>query len=117
MKSYKRSIRIAELIRTKISEIILRKINDPRIKSVTITKVDLSNDLRHAKVYFSLIGSAEEEKQSIEGLQKANKYIRAIIGQELGLRYVPELRFEFDEFYQQSVKIVDLLGKIEKEGS
>ena len=117
MKSYKRSARIAELLKIKISEIILRKINDPRISSVTITKVDLSNDLRHAKIYFSLMGTAEEEKRSIEGLQNATSYIKSIIGHELGLRYVPELRFEFDEFYQQSVKIVDLLGKIEKEGS
>ena len=113
MKSYKRSVRIAELLKIKICEILSRKVNDPRLSSISITRVNLSDDLRHAKIYFSLLGSEEDEKKSIEGLQKATKYIKSIIGQELGLRYVPELRFEFDEYYRESVKVLDLLGKIE----
>ena len=98
----------------KISEIILRKLDDPRISSVTITNVELSNDLKHARIFFSCLGSKDDEKKTIKGLQNATNYIKSIIGHELGLRYVPELRFEFDEFFRQSVKIVDLIDKIEK---
>ena len=116
MRNYKRSVRVAELIKMKISEIIRRKVNDPRLSSVTITNVDLSDDLRHAKIFYSVLGSdiGTNESESMESLQNASKYIKSIIGQELGLRYVPDLRFEYDKFFQRSVEIVDLIENIEK---
>ncbi|MBU1627057.1 30S ribosome-binding factor RbfA [bacterium] len=117
MRSYKRSVRVAELLKMKISEIMIRKVNDPRLSSITITNVELTDDLRYAKIYFSVLGSEEEERRSLQGLQKATKYIKSILGEELELRYVPDLRFEIDKFYKQSIKIVDLLNEIEKDSS
>jgi len=116
VKGYSRSIRVAEILKIKISEIIMRKINDPRIASITITNVTLSNDLRHAKIFFSMIGNEEEKRESIKAMQKATNYIKSIVGNELGLRYVPDMRFEFDDLFQESLKIHDLLDQIEKNG-
>jgi len=99
----------------KISEIIITKVNDPRLSSITITKVDLSEDLRHAKIYYSVLGTEKEERDSMAGLQKATKYIKSIIGHEMDLRYVPELRFEYDKFFKQSMNVLNLLSKIENE--
>jgi ribosome-binding factor A len=117
MKSYRRSVRVAELLRMKVSEIIIKKVNDPRLMSITITKVDITEDLRYAKIYYSVFGTEEEEKESMKSLQKATKYIKSLIGRDLGLRYVPELRFEFDKGFKQSIKIMDLLSEIEKENT
>jgi ribosome-binding factor A len=112
MRNYKRSIRIAELLKEKISEILLRKVNDPRLNAVTITRVELTDDLKYAKIFFSSICSDLDIKVVQSSLKGASKYIRTLIGKDLELRYVPEITFLIDENLIESIRIFELLEKI-----
>jgi len=115
MKNYKRSARIAELIRVKVCEILAKKINDPRISSITITNVDVSDDLRNAKIFYSLMGTKEEEKQTVDSFKKATNYIKSMIGHELGLRYVPKIQFLIDDKFREGINVLDLIETIKED--
>jgi len=108
----KRLSRVGETIRAEISEMILRDLKDPRIGLVTITDVVMSPDLRHARVYFSRIGTKEESEESLAGLTKASGYIRRELGRRLKLKFAPELRFLHDDSLETGARISDLLREI-----
>lgn len=104
--SYKRADRVSDLIRAEIANMLLREeLRDPRIGNVTLTKVKLSDDLKNAKIYFSRMGTLEEAKESEEGLNKASGFVRHMLGQRLGMRYVPKVRFYYDDSLAYSDKI------------
>ena len=107
--------RIAPLIQREISEIIQRKIKDPRVGFCTITRVQMSNDLKVAKVWVCVMGGREREKECLEGLQKAAGFIRSMLGQNLSLRYTPELRFYIDRSIDNLMTIDRLLKNIRHE--
>ena len=109
----KRLSRVGETIRAEISEMLLRDLKDPRIGLVTITEVVMSPDLRHAKVYFSRIGTHSESEESLAGLTKASGYIRRELGRRLKLKFAPELRFLHDDSLETGARISDLLREIE----
>lgn len=111
---FKRSQRVGGLILEEISNILQRKINDPRIGFVTITKVIVSDDLRHAKVFVSIMGNENEKKGSFEGLHSASGFIRRELSSRLQLRYIPELIFKLDDSMEKSARILTILSDLKK---
>jgi len=107
-----RTEKVQELIKQEVSQIILKELKDPRIGFVTVTQVDVTGDLRNAKIYVSLMGSEDQIKECWDGLQKALGYIRREIGKRIRLRCTPELSFHLDKSLDYSVHIQELLSKI-----
>jgi ribosome-binding factor A len=111
----KRVDRLAPFIQREISEIIQRKIKDPRVGFCTVTRVELSGDLRVAKVWVSVMGDEERERECLEGLKKATGFIRNQLGQSLSVRYTPEIRFFIDRSIDHLINIDRLLKSIQDE--
>lgn len=107
--------KIQELMKQEISQIILRELKDPRIGFVTVTQVEVTGDLREAKVYVSIMGSEEQIKDTWRGLQSSLGFIRREVGQRIRLRVTPELSFLLDKSLDYSAHIQELLVKIKKE--
>jgi len=112
MLEYKRTDRVAQLIREIISSILLEETNDPRIHFVSITHVDVSEDFKHAKVFFSALGSEQEKEDASKGLKSAQGYIQRKLGRKLRLRYTPEIAFKMDDSIERGIHIYELLGEI-----
>lgn len=104
-----RPIRVGELIQAEIAELMLRHLKDPRLKMSTISHVDVSSDLRHAKLYISHLGSESEQEATIEGFKHAAGFIRKQLGKRLKLRYVPQLSFQLDTAIAYGVKVSHML--------
>ncbi|MEW6326542.1 MAG: 30S ribosome-binding factor RbfA [Thermodesulfobacteriota bacterium] len=113
--SYKRADRLGEFIQTEVSDIILRKIKDPRIRLVTITGVDVSDDLRMARVYFSVMGDEKQCQKAMDGLKSATGFIKKSLGPRLDLRYVPDIEFHYDRSLEYGERIDKLLREIKEE--
>jgi ribosome-binding factor A len=113
MHPYKRSERLGDLILEEVSDLMAREIKDPRIGFVTFTRVEMSDDLRYAKVYVSVIGSLPEKERTLQGLSSATGYIRRHLGKVLHLRYTPELTFLLDESLEHGAKIAQLLRQLD----
>jgi len=104
--AYYRINRISEEIRKEISDIIRHDVKDPRISEMaSIVKVEVTGDLRYAKVYISVLGNEEDRKNTMEGLKKASGFIRRELGNRLDIRYIPELQFVSDHSIEYSVEI------------
>jgi ribosome-binding factor A len=112
MHPYKRSERLGELILAEISDLITREIKDPRIGFVTVTRVELSEDLRHAKVFVSSIGAEPEKARMLQGLASATGYIRRHLGRALHLRYTPKISFLPDDSMEHGAKIAQILRQL-----
>ncbi len=112
-----RAEKVQEFIKQEISSIILSDLKDPRIGFVTVTQVEVTGDLRHAKIYVSLMGSDEQKADTWQGLQKALGYMRTEIGKRIRLRFTPELSLHLDESLDYSARIQELLIKIKQEES
>ncbi len=109
--SYKRSERVGDLIRREIADIIMHKTKDPRIGFITVTGVDLSNDLRHAKVYISVYERETEgtEENTLQALKNATGFIRGELSKRVRLRFMPEIVFKLDKSAEYGEKIERLL--------
>ncbi|OGS27766.1 MAG: ribosome-binding factor A [Elusimicrobia bacterium RIFOXYB2_FULL_48_7] len=112
---YKRSDRLGKLIHKVISRLLIEEITDTRIGFVTITDVELTDDMSLAKVYYSVLGSEEDKKLSTKILGDARGFIRRRVGDEVKMRLVPELRFIFDETVDRASKVYEILTQIENE--
>lgn len=110
-----RTTRVAEQMKKEIAAIIEHQVKDPRIGFITITNVELSNDLRHAKIFFSSLGNEEQQKKSLEGLENAKGFIRKEVAQRIQLRYAPEILFRIDNSIEHGVKISQILSKIKSD--
>jgi ribosome-binding factor A len=99
-----------------ISEVIQRDVRDPRLTQfISITRVDITADLQHAKVYVSMIGTEQEKKQALEALQSAAGFIAVQSSKKVVMRYFPVLNFKIDNSVDQLMRIDELLGKIHEE--
>jgi len=107
----RRAQRAGKLIQEEISKIIQRELKDPRIGLVTVTGVDVTDDLRYAKVFITVFKEENKEK-TLEGLEHAKGFIRREIGQRIKLRFTPEIEFEFDESVEHGAHIEEILRKI-----
>lgn len=113
-----RSHRVGDQILREISDLLLKKVKDPRLKGVTLTDVSVSRDLRRAYVYYSIFGEGEQKKQVQEGFDSAKGYIRREIGERLQLRYVPDVQFRHDnslEYGQKMERILEELSSAKDE--
>ena len=111
---YKRSDRVGDLLLELISELLAREVSDPRIGSVTLTGAEVSKDLRHARIYFRLLGAAEKKAEVLAGLKSAAGFIRAKVARDLKLRSVPTIEFVYDESQDEAQRIDDLLNQVKK---
>jgi ribosome-binding factor A len=93
------------------SETILFKISDPRVRNVTVTRVEVSADLQHAKVHVSVMGTPARQKKALAGLQSAAGFVQAQLGDRMRTRYTPTLRFLLDNGIKQSVEISRLINE------
>lgn len=107
--------RVQEALRQEISKIIQNEIKDSRIGFLTITSVELTKDLRYARVFFSVLGEDKDNLLALKGLNSAKGYIKALIADRIKLRLMPEIDFKIDKSWEHAKNIYDLLGKIEKE--
>jgi len=111
----RRSRQLADQIKFEIGWLIERKLNDPGKGFVTVTRVRLSSDLKFARVYFSTMGNDEQRLESEKALRRASQFLRRELGQKLNVRYVPELRFFFDDSLDYAEHMNQLFKKIDGE--
>ncbi|MCK9431742.1 MAG: 30S ribosome-binding factor RbfA [Candidatus Omnitrophica bacterium] len=107
--------RVEAAIKKEVSLIIHDQIKDPRVGFVTITKVDLSKDLRNAKIFYSVLGPEDARKKTKEALDSALGYIRTLIAERINLRFATEIAFYEDHSVEYSVKIEEILNRIKEE--
>lgn len=110
-----RKERVASEIKRQVCVILSQELRDPRLGFVTITKVELTADLRCAKVYFSVLGPKEQQETSLKVLNRASGYIRRLIGERLDLRFNPEIIFKIDSSIAYSIEIEQKLKEIKDE--
>ena len=112
-----RTDRVDELLRQEIGALLAKEVADPRIGFATITDVETSPDLRHAKVFVSIMGSEAERAATFEGLGSVASHLRSRIGRALRLRLAPEIAFRPDESIAHAARIESLLAQLKEEGS
>ncbi len=110
-----RAERLAEVIRTEASAIIQRGLKDPGIGFVSITDVVVSADLRHAKIFVSVLGDGEAKQRSMAALERARGFVRSELGARLAVRFVPEILFRLDESIERGARINSLLREVAEE--
>jgi ribosome-binding factor A len=94
---------------------LIRTVKDPRIGFVTITRVEVSDDCRMAKVYFSIAGTLEEREKSLEGLNSAKGYVRRELGRRIRLRYTPDIMFQFDPSIEYAIHIGEVIEQLRQD--
>lgn len=109
--SHRRVDRLNAQLKRELSGLIRTRLGDPRVASATVTNVRVTSDLSLARVFVRTLGS-EDRKEALQGLEAAAPYLRRILGAELQIRRVPELRFEFDETLDDALRIEQLLQEV-----
>ena len=109
---YQRSDRLGDSLLEVIAEVLRREIHDPRLQGLNLTAVKLSKDLRHAKVFFSLLPGSAAREEALAGLKRAGGFIRSRLGKRLSLRFVPAVEFFFDDSEEEARRIDVLLDKV-----
>lgn len=112
MLEYRRADRVSVLIQQEISDILQHQIKDPRVGFCTVTHVDVSDDLKHARIRVSIMGDDEQCQISMAGLESATGFIRREIGRRMSLRHTPEIRFVLDKSVDHILTIDKLLREI-----
>jgi ribosome-binding factor A len=114
--SYQRTRRIEEEIRKSLSQIIIEQIKDPRIGDlVSIVRVELSKDLKFAKIYVSVFGDKIEKESAMEGLVNASGFLRKELSTALKLRHVPEIHFKLDTSIEHSIAVAGIIKKLSQD--
>lgn len=113
--AYNRATRVADQIRMEVADIIMRKTKDPRVASVTVTDVEITNDLRLARVFVTTLLDAEQERNAFVGLNKASGFIRSELGRRLNLRYTPEIVFQKDVSGPRGDRLLSILDHLDEE--
>ncbi|OGW57917.1 MAG: ribosome-binding factor A, partial [Nitrospirae bacterium RBG_16_43_8] len=111
---YKRSQRVSDLIREEIADIIMDKVKDPRLGFVTVTGAKITEDLKIATVYISIL-KEEEKETTLEMLNSAKGFIRSELAKRVRMKLIPSLTFRIDESLERGVRIEKLLREIKKE--
>jgi ribosome-binding factor A len=111
----RRAERLQEFLRDELSQIILQELKDPRIGFVSITDVEVSEDLRHARVFVSVLGDEEAKEQTMAGLHSAQGFIRGEIARRMRTRYTPEIAFRLDQSIERGTRVVTLIRDVTKE--
>jgi ribosome-binding factor A len=106
---------VAELLKKDISDILRKKIADPRIGFTSITQVEVTDDLRVAKVYVSIYETEEKKRATMKGLNSAAGYIRSLIAPNLDLKFIPEIIFKLDNSIEKASRVFEIMHKIDDE--
>ncbi len=110
----RRQERLADQIRSEVALMITEELSDPRIGFATLTRVEISGDLGHARLFVSVLGDAEAQTNSLRGLSSAAGYLRREVTHRLGLRRAPELTFILDHGPQESERLESMLEKLKR---
>ena len=108
-----RQERIKQLLKTEISDILRRELKDPRLGFVTIIDAEVTKDLRHAKIYVSVLGDEKQKEESLAVLQGAAGYIRGEFGRRAFLKIIPYISFKLDTAVEHGARIFELLQQVE----
>lgn len=112
-----RKRRVAEQVRNLLATLLRENMRDPDIGFLTITEVDLSPDLRHARVFISTLGTDEQKERTLAALERATPFLRRGLARQGGLRFTPVLDFQFDESVESGARIESLLREVLPEES
>jgi ribosome-binding factor A len=110
-----RQRKVQELLVQEISQIIRRELKDPKVGFVTITDAEVSPDLRHARVFYSVLGEQSQREETGKALNRAAGFIRGEFARRASMRYVPEIRFHFDASVEHGARIHELLEQVKRE--
>ena len=112
MNTYSRADRVSGLIQEVLSDLLKKNIHDPRLQMTTITKVKMSADLKLARIYFAIFGGGQKSEDAVNGFDSARGFIKRNLASRLGLRYMPDLKFFYDDSFDYGTHIDQLLKKI-----
>lgn len=115
MKPFARADRISMKIQSSLSDLLRKKINDPRLEMVTVTAVKLTQDLREAYIYFTISSGIKAQKEAERGFLNASGFIRSALAKKLGLRYMPKLRFIHDNSFDYGSRMNALLNSLKND--
>ncbi len=110
-----RQEKLGEQFAEELSELMRTRLKDPRVGFASITRVEVSNDLRHAKVFVSVMGTLDEQKATMKGLSNAAGYLRHELATRIPLRYMPELGFKLDTSIEEGSRVLELIKQATQE--
>lgn len=108
----RRTLKAASAIREVVSMAILTRLRDPRVKDVTVTKVEVAGDMRSAKVHVSIMGDEKKQSHCLNGLRRSAGFLQACIKDRIDTRYIPKLEFEIDQGVKQSLEVSRILKEV-----
>ncbi len=114
-KDYSRTLRIADQIQRELADLIRNELKDRRVGMITLTGVEVSQDYAHAKVFYTTLGSDEDNFLTDKGLKHASRFLRGQLSNRLRLRLVPQLQFIYDESVEQGIRLSQLIDKAVKQ--
>ena len=112
MSNPHRQEKLGELITAELSELLRTRVKDPRVGFASITHVEVSGDYRHAKIFVSVMGSEEEQANTMKALKHATGFLRHELASRLTLRYMPEIVFKLDTSIEQGARILELIREV-----
>ena len=112
MKPYSRSERVSTKIQLAITDLLNKKLQNPKLEMATVTKVTLSSDLRIAQVYISVFGDKDRGKGALEAFKLSKGFIKKNIAPKLKLKYMPELVFVYDDFFDKAAKMDEVIKSV-----
>ena len=115
MPNQYRQEKLGELIAAELSDLLRTRMKDPRVGFASITHVEVSGDLRHAKIYVSVLGSEDEQAATIQALKHATGFLRHELASRLVLRYMPALVFKLDTSIEKGTRILQLIRELEQD--
>jgi ribosome-binding factor A len=119
MAEIKRATRVAEGLREEVAMLLVRKLRDPRVKGAVVARIEMSDDLRNAKIYVRLLegGDDDRQKELLDGLHRAAGMIKTEATRNLRLRVAPELKFFYDDGQDARTRVEELLEEVRKDDS
>ncbi len=110
-REYSRTVRVAEQLRRELAILIQQEVKDPRLGMVTVSDVEVSSDLAHAKVYVTVLGGEDKIEETVAVLNRAANFLRRELGRRLVLRIIPRLKFHYDRSIRQGAELSALIEK------
>jgi len=115
MKPFKRADRVSGHVQRALSELLRKRVRDPRLKEAIISEVKMSADLKLAKIYYTLPDRTNAQADALAGFKSASGFVKRTLARELGLRYMPDLKFYYDDSFDYGAKIDSLIRSLHKE--
>lgn len=114
MKPFSRADRVSGQVQRALSDLLHKRIRDPRLKEVTISEVQMSPDLKLAKIYYTLPDGENAKDKALAGFKSAGGFVKKTLARELGLRYMPDLKYYYDDSFDYGARIDSLIRSLHK---